>query len=239
MLRITNIRALLPEGVLDNAFIDIDDGMICAIGQAEKRSPKRLSEHPTVHPSASIIDTQLGAWTEVGADTSMVESSMDDYSYIVQGCQVIYTTIGKFCSIASYARLNPGNHPIDRPTSSHMTYRAAQYGFALDDEQAIFDWRRAHPVTIGHDVWIGHNVSIMPGVTVGRGAVIGTGAVVTKDIPAYSIAVGVPATVIRPRFPDEVIEKLEKIQWWNWSRQLLEERFLDFRDMDSFLEKYA
>lgn len=55
------------------------------------------------------------------------------------------------------------------------------------------------PVTIGDDVWIGRRVIIMPGVTIGDGCVIGAGAVVTKDIPPYSIAVGVPAKVRRGR----------------------------------------
>lgn len=200
---------------------------------------KQLSTEPSVHETARIKDSHLGEWTEVGAYTSIVESSLGDYSYIVQQCQVIYSTIGKFCSIASYVRLNPGNHPIDRPSSHHMTYRAKMFGFADKDEQDFFDWRREHHVTVGHDVWIGHNATLMPGVSVGNGAVIGSGSVVTKDVAPYSVAVGVPAKPIRQRFEDDVIEKLERMAWWDWSRETLEERFLDFRDMDVFLEKYT
>jgi len=59
------------------------------------------------------------------------------------------------------------------------------------------------PVTIGNDVWLGRRVIIMPGVNIGDGCVIGAGAVVTKDIPAYSVAVGVPAKVIKSRLKDE------------------------------------
>lgn len=55
------------------------------------------------------------------------------------------------------------------------------------------------PVVIGNDVWIGRRVIIMPGVTIGDGCIIGAGAVVTKDIPDYSVAVGVPAKVIKRR----------------------------------------
>ena len=55
------------------------------------------------------------------------------------------------------------------------------------------------PVNIGNDVWIGRRAIIMPGVTIGDGCVIGAGAVVTKDIPPYSLAGGVPAKVIRSR----------------------------------------
>lgn len=55
------------------------------------------------------------------------------------------------------------------------------------------------PINIGDDVWIGANVTILKGVTIGKGAVIGAGSVVTKDIEAYSIAVGNPAEVIKKR----------------------------------------
>ena len=53
------------------------------------------------------------------------------------------------------------------------------------------------PVKIGDDVWIGGRVIILPGVTIGNGCIIGAGAVVTKDIPPYSVAVGVPAKVVK------------------------------------------
>ena len=68
--------------------------------------------------------------------------------------------------------------------------------------------------TIGHDVWIGANVSIKAGVTVGNGAVIGMGSVVTKDVPPYAIVAGVPAKVIRYRFDDDTIARLQAARWW-------------------------
>ena len=64
----------------------------------------------------------------------------------------------------------------------------------------------AHPVRIGNDVWIGGNASIMPGVTIGDNVVIGAGAVVTHDIPSNSLALGVPARVVR-ELEDDVSER--------------------------------
>lgn len=55
------------------------------------------------------------------------------------------------------------------------------------------------PVTIGDDVWIGDRVTILPGVEIGKGCIIAAGAVVTKSIPEYSIAGGVPARVLKSR----------------------------------------
>lgn len=53
------------------------------------------------------------------------------------------------------------------------------------------------PVNIGNNVWIGNNVCVLQGVTIGDGAVIGANSVVTKDIPSFSVAVGVPARVVK------------------------------------------
>jgi hypothetical protein len=69
---------------------------------------KTLSVDPTIDPSASVRDTRLGAYTEVGARTTLIEVEMGDYSYVVNDAQIIYTTIGRFCSIAAMTRINLG-----------------------------------------------------------------------------------------------------------------------------------
>ncbi len=69
---------------------------------------------------------------------------------------------------------------------------------------------------IGNDVWIGCGSMILSGVHVGNGAVIGIGAVVTKNVKPYSIVVGVPAKCLRKRFTDDIIEKVQKLSWWEW-----------------------
>ncbi|HBN08154.1 MAG TPA: acetyltransferase [Cyanobacteria bacterium UBA8530] len=55
------------------------------------------------------------------------------------------------------------------------------------------------PIVVGNDVWLGTRVIVLPGVKIGDGAVIGAGSVVTKDVPPYAIACGVPARVVRFR----------------------------------------
>ncbi|WP_349616768.1 CatB-related O-acetyltransferase [Azotobacter salinestris] len=72
-------------------------------------------------------------------------------------------------------------------------------------------------VVIGNDVWIGARAVIMAGVTIGNGAVIGTGAIVTRDVPPYAIVTGTPARVIKYRFEQDIIERLENSKWWDLS----------------------
>jgi phosphonate metabolism protein (transferase hexapeptide repeat family) len=158
---------------------------------------KRLSEHPLVHETARVTDCRLGRYTEVGARTHLLETAMDDYSYVVNDGEIAYATIGKFCSIASHVRLNPGNHPTERASQAHFSYRASAYWPEEEDETAFFDRRRAQPVTLGHDVWIGHGVVVLPGRAVGTGAVVGAGAVVTRNVPPYAVAVGNPARIVK------------------------------------------
>ena len=79
----------------------------------------------------------------------------------------------------------------------------------------------------------------MPGVKIGIGAVIGSGAVVTKDVGDYEVAVGVPAKVIKRRFPVHISEQLIKIAWWDWDRKKLESRFKELMEVESFIEKYG
>lgn len=59
------------------------------------------------------------------------------------------------------------------------------------------------------------------GVKIGDGAVIGSGAIVTRDIPPYAIAVGVPAKVIKYRFPEETVNRLLKTRWWDQPEEVI------------------
>jgi phosphonate metabolism protein (transferase hexapeptide repeat family) len=187
-----------------------------------------LGREPSIHPTATVLRSKLGAWTEVGAFAEILDSALDDYTYLAPvHCSINCADIGKFCSIASSVRINPVQHPMGRIAQHHCTYRRRQYGFGSADDEAFFAWRRHHRVRIGHDVWIGHGAIIMPGVRIETGAVIGAGAVVTRNVPAFAVAAGVPARILRMRFPEETADRILASDWWNWPHETIRERLAD------------
>ena len=201
----------------------------------------RLSDTPLVHATAQVVDSTLGRYTEIGARTHIAHSTLGDYSYAVEDTQIAYATIGKFANIASHVRIYASRHPMDRASLHHFTYRSAWYFEDAADDQSFFDWRASNGISIGHDTWVGHGAIVMPGVTVGNGAVIGSGAVVTRDVPAFAIAVGSPARAIKSRFTPEIAKRLEALAWWDWEHARLRGALEDFRTLpiEAFLEKHG
>lgn len=201
----------------------------------------RLSVRPLVHETAQVSNTTLGRFTEIADHCRISETEIGDYSYVMEYGMIWCATIGKFANIAASVRINATNHPTWRATLHHFTYRASDYWADADMEQDFFEWRRSHQVRIGHDVWIGHGATVLPGVTIGDGAVIGAGAVVSRDVEPYTIVGGVPARVIRPRFPAAIVEGFQKLSWWDWEHDRLRLALDDFRRLEAgaFLEKYS
>ena len=119
-------------------------------------------------------------------------------------------TIGSFCSIARGVQIQEFNHVFNRATS----YFIGQNIFNLPRTKDISS---KGDIIIEDDVWIGANSIILSGVKLGRGSIIAAGTVVSKNVEPYSIVAGVPAKLIKKRFNDSTIEKLEKSKWWKWS----------------------
>ncbi len=113
--------------------------------------------------------------------------------------------IGSYCSIGENVQFLVC---IDHPTDLVST-------FPFNDVilHKPFDACSKGDIIIDDDVWIGTNAIILSGVHIGQGAVIGAGAVVTKDVPPYAVAGGVPAAIIKYRFQPEIIDRLMDIDY--------------------------
>jgi len=135
-------------------------------------------------------------------------------------------TIGNYTSIAQQVTfLLDADHNLDTLTTfphkvktlHALPYEASSKGDILVDD----------------DVWIGYGAKILSGVHIGQGAVIAAGSVVTKDVPPYAIVGGVPAKLIKYRFPSELRRKLEKIDFSRLTESLVRDHIEElYRTVD-------
>ena len=131
-----------------------------------------IGENSKIMPNAKLIPQQ--GYIKIGKDCTI------QYNCLLYGVGGL--EIGDNTRIAGHSIITPMNHIYSDPNTPI--------------------WKQgetAEGIKIGDDVWIGSNVKVMDGVTIGHGSVIGSGSVVVKDIPPFSIAVGVPAKVIKNR----------------------------------------
>lgn len=161
-------------------------------------------------------------------------SSIDSFSYVSVNSRISFTVIGKFCSIGPNFLCGWGIHPVNGISTSPTFYSSHSYnGFSLTATDKIEERK---PVSIGNDVFIGANVTILDGVNISDGAIIAAGSVVTTDIPAFAIAVGAPAKIIKYRYDPETIIELLKIKWWEWNPERLQSVEEHFFNVSEFIK---
>ena len=195
---------------------------------------ERLNPSCVFYKGVNIDDSsELGRYVVLFRDVTFMNSTIGDNSFVQKQSVVMNADIGKFCSIASKVSIGLGNHPITMVSTHPAFYSSSQpLAKTFSDKDSFQPFKR---IEIGHDVWLGQSTMIMDGVTIGTGAVIAAGAVVTKNIPPYAIAAGVPARIIKYRFDDRIIDGLLKSKWWNKSEEWLAKNDASFRDPEKFL----
>jgi len=153
---------------------------------------------PTLHGSVQID----GFITVVGTGNIHIESQSRisrDVELGTEGAGKISigeaVRINRGSTLFAYENIIIGDHTL---IGEFVSIRDANHGIAPDHLVRSQD-HQSKPITIGRDVWIGRGSVILPGVTIGDGSIIGANSVVTKNIEAGMIAVGTPATSVRPR----------------------------------------
>ncbi|MCF8273428.1 MAG: CatB-related O-acetyltransferase [Flavobacteriaceae bacterium] len=176
---------------------------------------------------------------------SNIGSNTYDNGALVWRWTTAELNIGKFCSIANNVRfiVDEGYHNGSQITNFTLINNLFKDDIELPDgrlkDDVLKQIKQKEGITIGNDVWIGMGAFIMPGVTIGNGVTIGANSVVTKDVPDYAIVVGSPAKIIKLKHSNSDIEKLNKIAWWNWNKEIIKKRIKDFySETDNFINKY-
>lgn len=154
----------------------------------------------------------------------MIELQFESYSL---------TEIPTFVQVGKYSSIAAGVifHSLERE-HQYTINKKSVYTTSWDQP------RETGTIIIGNDVWVGDGVRILPNTNIADGAIIGAGSVIKGIIPPFAVVVGNPGRVIKYRFLPKVREKLLRISWWNWDKDIINKNRELLKDIDKFLEKY-
>ncbi|MCL4165963.1 UNVERIFIED_CONTAM: hypothetical protein GTU68_045561 [Idotea baltica] len=183
----------------------------------------------------SIKNSEIGNFNCFGDNVQFNFSKIGDHSYINSNTTANRVEIGKFCSIGANIKFGLGKHPTHL-ISTHPAFYSKKKPFQTFSNEDYYN--EYEKVVLGNDVWIGSEAIIMSGVTIGNGAIVAAGAVVTKNVKPYEIVGGVPAKNIKFRFDAELIEFIEKSEWWNESEEFFKENYKIFLDNNEFIKYF-
>ncbi len=180
-------------------------------------------------------DNEIDSKSAIYRGVKIKGSKIGAYSYISANTDIENAEIGKFCSVSDHCRIGMGGHNTNQISTSPI--------FTEAHNATKFQWTNkninAAPVkkaVIGNDVLIGSHAMVLGGVCIGNGAVVAAGAVVTKDVPPFAVVGGVPAKVIKYRFSQDIIDKLQAMQWWDWQEERLKCNLELFQKVDLKME---
>lgn len=208
---LTRLNVSLNNFEDNEDFIRIDRGVLT--GNIKLKSGVKIFKEVSLEGNIEI-----GKYSSISGSGTILSSSKNKIK------------IGNFCSIAPNVLILGDYHNFHKITSYFI------FG-NLFNEKIKNEKISKGDIIIEDDVWIGGNSVVLSGVKIGRGSVIGAGSVVTKNVPKYSIVVGNPSKVIKRRFSEKQIEKLEKIQWWNWSKEeIVKNRKLFEKELEKVID---
>lgn len=184
---------------------------------------------------SEIKNSRLGKYVVIHQHVKIVNSSLNDFTYVGPNSIILHSNIGKYCCISHNVQIGTGKHPVKDFVSSHPIF----YSLEKQSQKTFSDdqyFKEYSEIVVGNDVWIGTNVVVVDGVKIGDGAIIAAGSVVTKDVNSYEIVGGIPAKLIRKRFDDKQIEFLIKDMWWNKDLSWIKNNFKLFHNIETYMD---
>lgn len=188
-----------------------------------------------IFKNANINNSKIESGCSIGDDTTIERSHLcsnviinrrsyvndsviNSFSYAGLNLIMNWARVGRFCSIGPNVYIGGFDHDYHKLTTM-PEFRFSQIivgGGRIPKPMISEDY-----CEIGNDVWIAAGAQILHKAKIGDGAVIGAGAVVTKEIPPYAIAVGIPAKIVGYRCNESMIKQMLEIAWWNWPLDIL------------------
>ena len=211
-------QAFYEELSANNFYLD-QDAVNVNLNFVAYEEPIKLFEYTNIYGSALI-----------GA-----------HSYINKYFNVSDVTIGRFCSFASYIREVADHNPSN--LSTHPLFVGENFAYYLPKITEKIQILKSIPnpknyknrTIIKNDVWIGEGVLIKSGITIGNGAIVGANSFVKENVPDYAVVAGCPAKIIRYRFPESVISRLNEIRWWDYNVMEFADQLFD-KDINQVLD---
>ncbi len=190
-----------------------------------------LNDNCTIGDFSTVRETDMGRNSTIQRYCDIWRLKLGRYSCIGRVSTIQATEIGAFCALSWNLRIGGDDHDYNM-LSTHPFWHDTSWGIINDDEfsKEYREFEYREPCIIGNDVWVGAGVTVCRNVRIGNGCVIGAGTVVTRDVEPYSIVVGTPGRIIKKRFDDNTIERLEKIQWWNFSEEIIRDNINMFKN---------
>lgn len=204
------------------------------IKESSKTVRSDISDSAKIFYNCRVRDSSVGELASIGDDSIIIESDIADSveigrrniirqatigraTYTGSNCNISHANVGSYCAISWNVSIGGADHNYQKLALT------PKFRITHDPEDARVPYPESWSMEcrIGNDVWLASGVCVLRGVSIGDGCVIGANSVVTRDIPPYSIAVGVPARVIRRRFSPSTIAFLEKNCWWCLSSSVL------------------
>lgn len=205
-----------------------------------------LGGHVRLSPLSLVRDSEFAGYNSVGRFSRIRNCRFGTGSYVGSRSVLTRCSVGSYCSLASHVSLIAGAHPAERFVSTSPSFYSVTpaNGLALTGRNLFEEYRYTDPerrflAEIGNDVWVASHVQILQGVRLGTGCIAAAGSVITRDVEPYAIVGGVPARLIRHRFPPEIIRRLLALRWWEKSAEELQSARAFFREADAFLSFFG
>ena len=176
-------------------------------------SHSHFGDNCTIGDDTTIERTELEGCNAINRRSYINDSTIGAFTYTGINTTINYSKIGRFCSIGRNVDIGGFDHDFHKIT----TMSIERFDQLAGINSKGINNNKNTLCSIGNDVWIAAGAQVLHSASIGNGAVIGAGAVVTHNIPPFAIAVGVPAKVIGFRCEEDIINRLQELNWWDLS----------------------